>query len=340
MLRIDGSHGSGSGTIIRLAMSLSMMTKKPFKINNIRAKRCNPGLQEQHLQVVNSISELCNGKAIGNKLHSKEIEFHPGDEIRPDIKIKINTAGSIGLVLQAIMLPSFFSEHKKTEIEISGGGTLGKFAPNLLYTKEVFLPIIRKIGFDAEIEILKHGFYPRGGADIIARVHKNKIIKSLDIEERGKLSSIRVISLASSDLRKKEVCERMSSYAKKILKERYNVEIKTTDIYADTLSTGAGLLLIADFENTLIASDSLGERGKTCEKVAEEAVNSLTKQLSSNCTLDEYMSDQILSYLALCRDKCFFRICEPTEHIETNIWLLEKFLDVKFSIENRVVKKN
>ena len=193
MLQIDGSHGSGSGTIIRLAMALSVITKKPFKITNIRAKRCNPGLQEQHLQVVNSINELCNGKVIGNKLHSREIEFYPKDNVKNNLKVRVGTAGSIGLLLQAVMLPCFFSENKKTRIEITGGGTLGKFAPNLLYTKEVFLPLIRRMGFNAEIEIIKHGFYPKGGADVKAVIYKSENIQPLNLVKRGELSSIKIM---------------------------------------------------------------------------------------------------------------------------------------------------
>ncbi len=338
MLEIDGSFGSGSGTIIRLAMALSQIAKKPFRITNIRAKRCNPGLQEQHLQVVNSITELCNGKIKGNFLHSNEIEFYPGKNIKDNIKIDIRTSGSIGLLLQAIMLPCFFSGNKKTKIEITGGGTLGKFSPNLLYTKEVFLPLIKKMGFNAEIEIIKHGFYPKGGSDVKTVIYKNKDIKDLNILEKGKLLSIKSIALVSSDLREKEVAERMNSYARRILKDKYNVKISVFNEYAQTLSSGVGLLLIANFENTILAWDALGERGKRSEDVAKEAVNGLIKQIDSEATLDEYMSDQILPYLAFCKEKCSFKISKLTEHIETNIWLLEKFLDKKFKIENNVIK--
>ena len=337
MLQIDGSFGSGSGTIIRLAMALSSITKIPFKITNVRAKRCNPGLQEQHLQVVNSINELCNGEVKGNFLHSNEIEFYPGNNIKDNIKIDIRTSGSIGLLLQSVMLPCFFLGHKKTKIEITGGGTLGKFSPNLLYTKDVFLPIIKKMGFDADIDIVKHGFYPKGGADVISAIYKNEDVKGLNIFERGKLLSIKSIALVSSDLREKEVAERMNSYAGRILKDKYNVKISVFNEYTQTLSTGVGLLLIANFENTILAWDALGEKNKRSEDVAKEAVVGLIKQIESNCTLDEYMSDQILPYLAFSKEKCSFKFPELTEHIETNIWLLEKFLNKKLKIKNNLV---
>ncbi|MAG47525.1 RNA 3'-phosphate cyclase [archaeon] len=334
MIEINGEYGSGSGTIIRLAMALSCITKKPFKIKKIRAKRCEPGLSEQHLQVVNSITELCNGKVRGNKLHSKELEFYPGKELKNKLKVKIETSGSIGLLLQAVMLPCFFSENNKTEIEIIGGGSLGKWSPNLLYTREVFLPIIEKMGFSVNLKIEKHGFYPKGGANVKIIVNKNKNVKSLKINERGKLLKIKSISLVSKKLKDKKVCERMNEYVKNNL-DYENIEL--VNEYVDTLSVGGGILIIAYFENTIIGWDALIDKNKKSEDVSKEAVDGFLKQINSKNVFDEYLSDQILPYMAFCKEKSFF-IGKINDHVETNIWLLKKFLDVKF--KNGLIERN
>src|SRR5579871_6726280 len=47
---IDGSMGEGGGQILRTSLSLSLITGKPFRIENIRAKREKPGLLRQHLR--------------------------------------------------------------------------------------------------------------------------------------------------------------------------------------------------------------------------------------------------------------------------------------------------
>ena len=44
MLEIDGSKKSGSGTILRLSISLAAITQEPLHIYNIRHKRRKPGL--------------------------------------------------------------------------------------------------------------------------------------------------------------------------------------------------------------------------------------------------------------------------------------------------------
>ena len=106
MIQIDGSIGEAGGQVLRTALGLSIYTNKPFKIINIRKNRPEPGLKEQHLQAVNAAASLCNAEISGNELHSTEIEFIPKEITSKNISIKISTAGSVGLVLQALMIPA------------------------------------------------------------------------------------------------------------------------------------------------------------------------------------------------------------------------------------------
>jgi len=39
MIRVDGSSGEGGGQILRSSLSLSLLTGKPFRIENIEARR-------------------------------------------------------------------------------------------------------------------------------------------------------------------------------------------------------------------------------------------------------------------------------------------------------------
>ena len=43
MIRIDGTFGEGGGQILRTSLSLSLVTGKPFRIDNIRAGRERSG---------------------------------------------------------------------------------------------------------------------------------------------------------------------------------------------------------------------------------------------------------------------------------------------------------
>lgn len=334
MLEIQGNYLEGGGSIVRLATALSAITQTPIKVTNIRQFRDSSGLKTQHLRAIESVSNLCNGRLKNAFLGSTEIEFHPGKIEKIKLKVNIETAGSVGLLLQCLMLPSFYNK-KETEIEITGGGTVGTHSPNLLYTENVLVPLIKKFGFQAELEIKKHGFFPKGGAGVIFKTKPCKP-KPMHILERGKLIQIKGISLATEDLKSKNVAERQTNSAKKILKD---YDIKIENIYTSSLSTGSALLIWAEFENTILAWDSIGERGKPSEKIGEEAAKGLLEQLNSEATLDDYMQDQILIFSALVKQGSF-KYNNLTDHTKTNMWLIEKFLPVKFEIKDNIIYCN
>ena len=52
MIEVDGSERSGSGTIVRLAVSLCTILGRDLHLTNIRARSDKRGLRPQHRQVV------------------------------------------------------------------------------------------------------------------------------------------------------------------------------------------------------------------------------------------------------------------------------------------------
>jgi len=109
----------------------------------------------------------------------------------------------------------------------------------------------------------------------------------------------------------------------------------------DTLSVGTSITAHAHC-NTVIGASVLGERGKPAEKVGRECGELLGKELSTGASLDRHMADQILPYLAIAAEngESKVRVAELTKHAKTNIWVIEKFLPVKFSINGNVISCN
>ena len=138
MLKIDGSYGEGGGQIIRTALALSTITGKGFEAINIRQGRKQPGLKAQHLHCIKALEELCGAKAEHSELGSSTLKYKPGKIKGKDIKIDIGTAGSISLLLQAVLLPCFFAD-KKVKLDIIGG-TSGKWAMPFDYFNNVLVP--------------------------------------------------------------------------------------------------------------------------------------------------------------------------------------------------------
>src|SRR5882757_7835175 len=100
MIVIDGSYGEGGGQILRTALSLSLITKKPFRIEKIRAGRKKPGLLRQHITCVQAAKEIGRADSNGDSLGSTQLTFNPGVICPGDYSFAIGTAGSTTLVLQ------------------------------------------------------------------------------------------------------------------------------------------------------------------------------------------------------------------------------------------------
>ena len=99
MIAIDGSFGEGGGQILRTSLALSLVTGKPFRIENIRAGRKTPGLLRQHLTAVNAAAAVGQAEVEGAAIGSRAVTFEPSAVKSGDYAFAIGTAGSTTLVL-------------------------------------------------------------------------------------------------------------------------------------------------------------------------------------------------------------------------------------------------
>ncbi len=339
IIDIDGSHLEGGGAILRVGLALSAVTGKPCRIFKIRAGRCNPGLQAQHLEAVKALARICNAEVKGASIGSTEVDFAPKELGHGKIEIKIPTAGSVGLVLQGLMVAaSHLSD--RLEIEINGGATNGKWAAPVNYIRCVLLPVLDKMGYEAGIDILRYGYYPKGGARVSAWINPCRL-KPLQLVEQGKILAVGGISHSCRQLENAKVAERQSEAADKILYDKFGIVPQIEKKYADSECMGSAIDLWAKTEQSVLGSEGLGERGKTAEKVGTEAAHMLMKQIDSHAPLDEHMADQILPYIALAASssQSKIKVADVTQHCLTNIWVIEKFLPVKFAVDrgNKII---
>src|SRR5262247_3657638 len=100
---IDGSLGEGGGQILRTSLALALVTRRPFRIDRIRAKRKKPGLLRQHLTAANAAARIGCAEILGAEIGSSQLEFCPQEVVAGDYTFAVGTAGSATLVLQTIL---------------------------------------------------------------------------------------------------------------------------------------------------------------------------------------------------------------------------------------------
>lgn len=354
MIEIDGSEGEGGGQIARTALALSTLTGKPFRVFDIRKNRPEPGLKAQHLTAITALKQICDAET--NEVHvgSTELVFTPGKIKGGAFSFDIGTAGSISLLLQAILPPLLFAP-KKVTLTLTGG-TCGLWQAPVEYFQHVLLPHISTFCADVRCTILKRGYYPRGGGkavveikpslslngfdsfDLFLHTLKEKI-KPLHLTEQGELVQIKGISHASLQLAERKVAERQAEAACMEL-SRYNVPVDIQSEYQETLSVGTGITLWARFNkedefHTVLGTDALGERGKSAEDVGREAAAQLAQDIDSGAAIDKHLADQLLPFLALVGGG--IRTSEVSTHAHTNMSVIEKFLPVKFAVRGATI---
>jgi RNA 3'-phosphate cyclase len=359
-IEIDGNMGEGGGSILRLSAAFAVLFKKKLRIINIRANRTPPGLKAQHLLGLIAVRVLSGGTMSDIKIGSTELEFTPGNLFKTPIEIKIDTAGSIGLLSQILQIAAIGCPiEDKVIINMHGGGTFGTGAPDPYYINDITYQYFQKMGYQCEIRIMKDGFYPKGGADaqLIIQSLKNpeNELKSVQLLHIGSPQKIGGTIVVSENLRNARVGERiqetiMSLMMKSALKipkfQPNDVIFKDNFVslnksmfdlkvhYKNTLNPGVGLSIWMQFDSGAILGSGtiLGEIRKSSEKVATEAVESLLASVTTGATVDEYMSDQIIPFLYLAKEPSTILVPTITSHMKTNIDLLNLFKKREYRI--------
>ncbi len=328
MIEIDGSYGEGGGQIIRTAVALSAITEKPVRITNIRAGRNPPGLKHQHILAIKGIQKLANAEVQGLKLGSTEIVFEPGEIKGGRIKLEIPTAGSVGLVLQPILIAGAFSS-KPTFLEISGGGTWVKWAPPVKYLEKVFIPFLERFGLKSRINQELPGFYPEGGARVRARVDPSELEPILVDSDNPRMEEIEILAEGSKSLKKRKVLERMVKTARDTLFEKTGIPPNSSLQYYETRSSGCGILVV-------FKGKGIFGRSGLCEiGVRSEDIGRSVTEVPKDGAVDRYLGDQIVPFIALFGGSV--NVEEVTNHLKTNVWVCNKFLPGSIKLEGKRV---
>ncbi len=303
-----------------MAFALAVVTKKPCRIFNIKQKNKKVGSTSSPDLYIETISQLCNGYVENNS--SQELVFYPGNEYRKSLSLNTSPNENIVLLLQDLLL-SLTPTSLPIEITAKGGFSDGFLSSGVDYFQEVFLKLLKSFGIKTELNIIKRGYRPEGGAHIKITIQPSSISPIL-LTERGSLKKILIISGASDSLKIKRTAESQLSGVKEIL-GKLNLPIEEKIKYYQTLCPGNQVCLISEFENTIIGVNNIGKWGERAKDLGKEAALKLLNKERTNSCIDQQTSIQLLPYLALSRKKSQIKVPEITNKHEEVIRLIEKF---------------
>jgi RNA 3'-terminal phosphate cyclase (ATP) len=330
-LLIDGAHGEGGGQILRTAVSLAAITGRAIRMEHIRANRRKPGMAAQHLTAVRAAASLCQAQLSGDTLGSRELKFAPRVPVSAgDYAFDVaqaregGSAGAVSLVLQTVLVPLSLVPGR-SHVTVRGGTHLPR-SPPFDYLCHVWLPMLERIGIEAEIALDAWGWFPIGKGQIYATVagagEARPSLRTLHLTERGPLR--RVTGRAVAANLPSHIPQRMAERAR-VLLEPLGAAL---DIRAERVRAacpGAGIFLTANYENVPAGFSALGEVGKPSEAVAEEAVAALLEHHASGAPLDRHLADQLLLPLGFSRQTSTYSVEIVSRHLETNAWVIEQF---------------
>ncbi len=321
---IDGSLGEGGGQVLRTALALSLVTGEPFRIRNIRAGRKEPGLRRQHLTAVMAAVEVGGAEVLGAEVGSRELTFRPRRVRGGSFHWEVGTAGSVGLVLQAV-LPALLLAPEPSQIELSGG-THNPQAPPFDFLVRLLFPLLARMGAQVEGELLAYGFYPAGGGKVRVRVKPAVRLEPLVLEERGAVELREAVALVARLPRR--VGERELS----VVREKLGWPPEVCEV-REVASPGPGnaVVLTVAGEGFCEVVSSFGMRGVPAEDVAGQACKAMARFLDARVPVGEHLADQLLVPLALAGGGRF-RTLPLSLHARTVIEVLKAFLPVEVMV--------
>jgi RNA 3'-phosphate cyclase len=190
------------------------------------------------------------------------------------------------------------------------------------------------MGLQATINVHKYGYYPKGNGEVAATIERADQLKAIQLRDFGSIKTIKGVSVCTF-LAERKVAERQAEAARLYLSKRgYAAEIQIVNDESNPLQRGSSLLLWAETDTgALIGADAIGEIKKPSEKVGEEAARKLHEEITAKPTVDIHLADLLIPYIALAEGKSVFLTRTMSGHLETNAWLAEEILKIKFNIE-------
>lgn len=324
MIELDGSQGEGGGQILRTALTLAMITGRPFRIVRIRANREQPGLRRQHLVAVQAAARVCDADVGDIGVGARTLEFAPRAIKGGQYDFDIGTAGSSTLVAQTL-LPALWHADAPSTVRIVGG-THNPMAPPAQFLQRAYGRVLAAMGACVDIQVRRYGFYPAGGGELFAQIQPCPRLRPVELMRRGEAVAQYAESLVAGI--PGEVARRELDCVRR--------ELGWSDTQLRTIAAAPGqgpgnaLMITLEYRHVTEVFSAIGEKRRRAEEVALRAVREARHYLQSEGAVGEHLADQIMIPLALAGGGRF-TTSHVSLHTRTNAQVISAFLPVRFA---------
>ena len=186
------------------------------------------------------------------------------------------------------------------------------------------------MGPTVQLDLVRHGFYPRGGGEILARVTPAARLTAITLNDRGArtggyaeayISGI-PMHVASREL---EIVGKMLNWTAD------NLHIRGL---SGEFGPGNALTITVEHEHITEVFTGFGEKGVSAESVAKRAVDAARSYLASEAVVGRHLADQLLLPMALAGGGEFTTM-PVTQHFESHVEIIEKFVSRRVEMEDR-----
>lgn len=326
MKTVDGARGEGGGQVLRTALTAALVLGTPVRVRDIRRNRNKPGLLPSHLAAVRAAAAISGGRVEGDELRSTEVELHPGPLVPGRHVFSIGTAGSTTLVLQTVLLP-LIRHGAGFDLRLEGG-THNPKAPPFDFLRKTYVPVLRALGADVDVQLEKIGFAPRGGGAFTARIGPGDLTSEVRLEDRGEVRETRVRALIS----------RLPTHIgdREVDRLRDRLAPRPSEARVETVDTsGPGNVVMIEVESEALTEvfTSFGRRHVAAEQVADEAWAETLFYLESRAVVGPHLADQLVPIMALQGRGAFLTVY-PTLHTHTQVELVNELFDTAIRIDD------
>jgi RNA 3'-terminal phosphate cyclase (ATP) len=254
-----------------------------------------------------------------------EFTFVPGKAIKAGtFSWDIGTAGSTTMLAVSILPLACFADGPVTARVV--GGVFQDFAPSPHHIQHVLAPLLARMGLAVELGVVRAGYVAAGEGVIEVCVRPvGRSLRALSLPEQGFVSEVSGIAF-SSHLQQRSVSDRMARVCEQILADA-GLRASIESVYDTTARhTGASLAVWATTsKGCILGADRVGALRRSSEAVGRFVAKTLLGDLKTGATVDSHGADQLVLFAALAEGTSRYIVPRQTEHLESNLWLVEQF---------------